>query len=241
MVGIKNVAKKPRENAINARELRKAYQMKDRHYLRLLASRGLLVLVVLGLGACSKLGGNFVAADVDYWTCGMLPSVHSTTPGKCPICGMGLVPIVRQKTDVSGSPNAGQQPDSEATARQSPGRKELSGEDDVLQSDLREFIVPVQRQQQIGVTYAEVRSRHIRVDIRSVGTLEADQAQIFECVSRADAYIGHLHVTSQVERVVVAQPLVTIYSPDLRSPEQELVNLLKVQTNGSVASGSVEQ
>ena len=215
--------------------------MKDRHYLRLLASRGLLVLVVLGLGACSKLGGNFVAADVDYWTCGMHPSVHSKTPGKCPICGMGLVPIVRQKTDVSGSPNAGQQADSEATARQSPGRKELSGEDDVLQSDLREFIVPVQRQQQIGVTYAEVRSRHIRVDIRSVGTLEADQGQIFECVSRVDGYIEQLHVTSPGERVVVGQPLVMIYSPDLRAPEQELVNLLKVQVNGSVGPASMDQ
>ena len=215
--------------------------MKDRHSLRLLASRGLLVLVVLGLGACSKLGGNFVAADVDYWTCGMHPSVHSKTPGKCPICGMGLVPIVRQKTDVSGSPNAGQQADSEATARQSPGRKELSGEDDVLQSDLREFIVPVQRQQQIGVTYAEVRSRHIRVDIRSVGTLEADQGQIFECVSRVDGYIEQLHVTSPGERVVVGQPLVMIYSPDLRAPEQELVNLLKVQVNGSVGPASMDQ
>jgi len=215
--------------------------MKDRHYLRLLASRGLLVLVLLGVGACSKLGGNFVAADVDYWTCGMHPSVHSKTPGKCPICGMGLVPIVRQKTDVSGSPNAGQQADSETTARQSPGRKELSGEDDVLQSDLREFIVPVQRQQQIGVTYAEVRSRQIRVDIRSVGTLEADQGQIFECVSRVDGYIEQLHVTSPGERVVVGQPLVTIYSPDLRAPEQELVNLLKVQVNGSVGPASMDQ
>ncbi len=198
--------------------------MKDRRYIRLLASRGLLVLVVLGLGACSKPSGNFVAADVDYWTCGMHPSVHSTTPGKCPICGMSLVPIVRQKTDVSGSPNAGQ-----------------SGEDDVLQSGLREFIVPVQRQQQIGVTYAEVRSRRIRVDIRSVGTLEADQGQIFECVSRVDGYIEQLHVTSPGERVVVGQPLVMIYSPDLRAPEQELVNLLKVQVNGSVGPASMDQ
>jgi len=224
----------------SARGLRKAFQMKDRQYF-LMASWGLLVLIVVGIVACSKPVSHFVAADVDHWTCGMHLSVHSKTPGKCPICGMGLVPIVRQKTDVSGSPNAGQQADSETTARQSPGRKELSGEDDVLQSDLREFIVPVQRQQQIGVTYAEVRSRQNRVDIRSVGTLEADQGQIFECVSRVDGYIEQLHVTSPGERVVVGQPLVTIYSPDLRAPEQELVNLLKVQVNGSVGPASMDQ
>src|SRR5258708_19658042 len=114
--------------------------MKDGRDIRLLASRGLRVLVVLGLGACSKPSGNFVAADVDYWTCGMHPSVHSTTPGKCPICGMSLVPIVRQKTDVSGSPNAGQQADSKATARQSPARKELSTKAHVLHSPLRPLI-----------------------------------------------------------------------------------------------------
>ena len=33
----------------------------------------------------------------------------------------------------------------------------------------------------------------------------------------------------------------TIYSPDLRAPEQELVNLLKVQEGGSVAPESLDQ
>jgi Cu(I)/Ag(I) efflux system membrane fusion protein len=33
----------------------------------------------------------------------------------------------------------------------------------------------------------------------------------------------------------------TIYSPDLRAPEQELINLLKVQANGSAAPGSLDQ
>ena len=89
----------------------------------------------------------------------MHPSVHSKSPGKCPICGMDLVPVTHRKEE-SSKPS--------------------------------EFIVPVQRQQQIGVTYAEVRRRHMRFDIRSVGTLEVDQAQIFECVTRVDGYIEEL-------------------------------------------------
>jgi HlyD family secretion protein/heavy metal-binding protein len=215
--------------------------MKGRQYLRLMVSWGLVVLIVAGLAACSKPTNRLAAADVDYWTCGMHPSVHSKIAGKCPICGMPLVQVVGQKTDAAGSPNAGQQGDSQTTARQSADRKEFSGEDDVPQSSPREFIVPVQRQQQIGVTYAEVRRRHIRVDIRSVGTLEADQGQIFECVSRVDGYVEQLHVTSPGKRVVVGQPLVRIYSPDLRAPEQELVNLLKVQVNGSIGPASMDQ
>jgi Cu(I)/Ag(I) efflux system membrane fusion protein len=154
---------------------------------------------------------------------------------------MELVPVASRKTDASGSQNSNQQADSSVTAHQSAGRKELSNEDGVLQSDASEFIVPVQRQQQIGVTYAEVRRRGIRFDIRSVGTLEVDQGQIFECVARVNGYIEELQVTSPGERVAVGQPLMTIYSPDLRAPEQELINLLKVQANGSAAAGSIDQ
>ena len=80
----------------------------------------------------------------------------------------------------------------------------------------------------------------MRLDIRSVGTLEVDRTQVFECVTRVDGYVEELRVTSPGERVSVGQPLMTIYSPDLRAPEQELVNLLKVQVNGSVAPASMD-
>jgi RND family efflux transporter MFP subunit len=220
---------------------RNLYQMKDRPLLRLMVSWRWLALIVVGLVACTRPANHSVAVDVDYWTCGMHPSVRSKAPGKCPICGMELVLVASRKTDTSGSPNSNQQADGSVTAHRSAGRKELSNEDGVLQSDASEFIVPVQRQQQIGVTYAEVRRRDIRFGIRSVGALEVDQGQIFECVSRVNGYIEELQVTSPGERVAVGQPLMTIYSPDLRAPEQELINLLKVQANGSAAAGSIDQ
>ena len=55
-----------------------------------------------------------------------------------------------------------------------------------------------------------------------------------------DGYVEELKVTSPGELVSLGQPLMTIYSPDLRAPQQELVNLLKVQINGSVASASMD-
>jgi Cu(I)/Ag(I) efflux system membrane fusion protein len=91
------------------------------------------------------------------------------------------------------------------------------------------------------VTYAEVRRRPRRFEIRSVGTLELDQTHVFECVSGVDGYVEELRVSSPGEHVTVGEPLMVIYTPDLRSPEQELVNLLKVQTNGSVPTASMEQ
>ena len=166
------------------------------------------VLMVLLVAACSKPANQIAIANVDYWTCTMHPSVHSEIPGKCPICGMDLVPVTH-------------------------GREK--------QPRPSEFVVPVERQQQIGVTYAEVRRRRMIFDIQAVGNLEVDQAQILECVTRVDGYIEELQVNSLGDRVAVGQPLITIYSPDLRAPEQELVNLLKAQASGSVSPASMDQ
>jgi Cu(I)/Ag(I) efflux system membrane fusion protein len=185
---------------------------------------GLLALILVGFTACSKPVDHFALNEVDYWTCAMHPSVHSKKPGKCPICGMDLTPVQQQT----------------ATNSRSPSGKELSGEADVHQSNQNEFIVPVRRQQQIGVTYAEARRRHMRFDIRSVGTLEPDQAQVFECVTGVEGYVEELQVSSPGAHVTVGQPLMLIYTADLRAPEQELVNLLKVHENGSVPAASID-
>ena len=113
--------------------------------------------------------------------------------------------------------------------------------DHVDNSKPRQFFVPVERQQQFGVTYTEARRRQMRLRIRSFGTLDVDQAQIFECVAHMDGYIDELQVGSPGERVTVGQPLMTIYTPTLRSSEQEYASLLKVQESGNVPPDSLTQ
>ena len=61
----------------------------------------LALLLLLVLPACSKKVAQQVSGDVDYYTCTMHPSVKSKDPGKCPICSMDLVPVM--KKDVFGS------------------------------------------------------------------------------------------------------------------------------------------
>src|SRR5438034_5858525 len=63
----------------------------------------LFVLAALMISpACSKSNQPAKPPDVDYYTCTMHPSVHAETPGKCPICGMDLVPVIKK----AGSPSA---------------------------------------------------------------------------------------------------------------------------------------
>jgi Cu(I)/Ag(I) efflux system membrane fusion protein len=188
--------------------------MKYRRHPRSTAFR-LLILGMAALAACSKPNDQTVSS-VDYWTCGMHPSVHAKEPGKCPICGMDLVPVMKSKRGLSDSAN-------------------------IDQSSGHEFSIPIERQQRIGVAYTEVEPRRIGFDIRSVGTLEVDQGQIFECVARVDGYIEGLQVTSPGERVTAGQPFMTIYSSDLRAPQQELINLLKAQAGGSAPAASMDQ
>jgi len=186
------------------------------HWQRLpSAGCSLLILILVALGACSKPVNPVGMGSADNWTCAMHPSVRSQQPGKCPICGMDLIPVVSQ-------------------TRETP-RSALDN------SKPRQFFVPIERQQQFGVTYREARRRHMRLPIRSVGTLEVDRAQVYECVAHVDGYIEKLKVTSPGERVTVRQPLMAIYTPELRSSEQELASLLKVEESGNVPAASMTQ
>ncbi len=50
-------------------------------------------------GDASPLSGapGATASDVDHFTCSMHPSVKQTEPGKCPICGMDLIPVTKEQ------------------------------------------------------------------------------------------------------------------------------------------------
>jgi len=202
----------------------------------------LLVLILVGLGACSKPANPVGSANVDYWTCAMHPSVRSQNSGKCPFCGMDLMPVMSQRRESSvPAVNSHSSGDHLASGQQEGSKKGSAKGDNIDNSNPKRFFVPIQRQQQFGVTYTEARRRHMRLRIRSVGTLEVDQAQIFECVAHVDGYIDGLQVASPGERVTVGQPLMTISTPELRSPEQEWLSLLRVQESGNIPTGSLTQ
>jgi Cu(I)/Ag(I) efflux system membrane fusion protein len=116
-----------------------------------------------------------------------------------------------------------------------------NGASDSSTVQVSQFTVPVERQQRFGVSYTKVWRRPMRFEIRSVGTLEPDAGRVFEYVTHGDCYIQSLNVSSPGERVSSGQALLTIYSPNLRGAEQELVSLLTVQNAGTVRQGSLNQ
>lgn len=185
----------------------------------------LLMLVALFVGAnsCTKKDASGKPSDVDYWTCTMHPSVREKGPGKCPICSMDLVPVMKESATPAGSSKSAPQHDHAAMLA---GKPSASG---ATSSPSHEFIVPIERQQQIGVRYAKVEREPLRHTIRAVGLIVPDKTRNWQFVSRVDGYVQKLDVTAPGELVEKDAPLLSIYSPDLLTSEREFVELLRMR------------
>ena len=165
------------------------------------------------LSSCRPGGAQSKPPDVDYYTCTMHPSVRSQDPkGKCPICGMDLVPV-KKKSSMNLMP--GMQSGTKEAQEEQPG----------------EFDVPVRRQQQIGVTYATVERRPFQRTIRAVGMVASDTQRRWDYITRVEGYVQKLFVFSPGELIGKDVPVLTIYSPELLAAQKEFVNSLKMRDN----------
>src|SRR5437762_1875485 len=170
-----------------------------------------------------KDGGSSASGDVDYYTCTMHPSVKKHSPtDKCPICSMDLVPV-KKKGDAAAAhgEHAGH-------ASHAP---EVMPQSDTTTNEANpgEFSVPVERQQQIGVTYATIEKRPFTHTIRAVGMAAYDKQRHWDYVTRVEGYVKELFVFSRGELVEKDTPILSIYSPDLLTTQNEFVDLLKMR------------
>ena len=221
------------------------------------------VILVVGATSCPRKNSAGKPDNVDYYTCTMHPSVREKEPGKCPICSMDLVPVMKKsggETPAQVS-SAGEQQREGAEAKPSPSERgepkikyykstmmpgEVSGKPakDSMGMDMvpvfedekpgaanqpSEFLVPVERQQQIGVRYAKVERKPLFHTIRAVGLIVPDKGRNWQFVSRVDGYVQKLQVTAPGELVDKNAPLLSIYSPDLLTSEREFVELLRMR------------
>src|SRR5947209_942317 len=209
--------------------------------MKIFAQRLTLFIALVALlfsaatAGCVKKGATGKPNNVDYYTCTMHPSVHSKDPGKCPICSMDLVPVMKKESGEATPHPQGEE--IKGGEKKAPGgqMQGMPGMPGMKEGQMKagekpsEFVVPVERQQQIGVRYAKVERKPLHHTIRAVGLTVPDKTRNWQFVSRVDGYIQKLHVTAPGELVEKDAPLLSIYSPDLLTSEREFVELLRMR------------
>jgi RND family efflux transporter MFP subunit len=78
-----------------------------------------------------------------------------------------------------------------------------------------------QRMQSIGVKTGVVEFRPVRDEIRTVGNVEADETRLSDVQVRFSGWVRKVYADQTYKVLLQDQPLLTIYSPDLVTAEQD--------------------
>jgi Cu(I)/Ag(I) efflux system membrane fusion protein len=162
--------------------------------------RALLGLSLLTLTACSRSAQEIKAADsnVAYYTCTMHPFVRSQDPkGKCPVCGMALVPVMKSSatTNTDSGTAASAAPALAASPVNTEGMVNVNPE----------------RMKQGGVTTEVVTRRSLTRTLRAPARAEIDESALRDINIKAGAgYITKLYASYEGMPFRKGQPLMTV-------------------------------
>jgi membrane fusion protein, copper/silver efflux system len=141
------------------------------------------------------------AGQEQMYTCSMHPQVRSPTPGKCPICGMDLIPVpLDDGGDEDEDENRGEAPRLRLTPRSAA----------LMQLE----VFPAQR-------------RQLEMPVRLFGRLDPDETRLRTISAWVPGRLDRLHVDFTGVSVRRGQPMVEIYSPKLIAAQEELLQAVR--------------
>jgi Cu(I)/Ag(I) efflux system membrane fusion protein len=186
------------KNSINSKKMKKLFANK---YIRY----SLFILVGLIIGRLvfhtsrnkseDTKTPSSETAKTTIWTCSMHPQIRMNKPGKCPICGMDLIPLDQASVAVDSN-----------SIHLSKDALELAN---VLTS-------VVSRQKPVK-------------EIRLYGKVQAEENLIQSQVAHISGRIEKLMVSFTGEEVIKGQTLAQVYSPELITAQQELIETVKMK------------
>jgi len=137
------------------------------------------------------------------WTCSMHPQIRLDKPGKCPICGMDLIPLKE----------SGSSEDSAATIN--PNAIQLSDEALAL----------------ANVQTSVVSNENPMKNVRLYGKIQPDERLMQSQTATVNGRVEHLWINYTGESVRKGQTLASIYSPELYTAQQELLETARMNNS----------
>jgi Cu(I)/Ag(I) efflux system membrane fusion protein len=92
------------------------------------------------------------------------------------------------------------------------------------------FMISPEKQQLIGVTYGDVSYGQMSKTLRAVARLAYDETKTVRIHPKVEGWIEDVYVDFTGKQVQKGQPLISIYSPDLVSTQQEYLLAIKGRT-----------
>jgi len=137
------------------------------------------------------------------WTCAMHPQIRLNKPGKCPICGMDLIPL-------------------------KPGTATVSNPRQLRMSETAKKLAQIQ-------TTPVIRSFANR-ETRMLGKISYDETRLAYITAWVPGRLDKLYADFTGISVSKGDPLVYLYSPQLLSAQEELIQAQKAKR--TLAQGS---
>jgi len=178
--------------------------------------------------------------EITDWTCSMHPQIHKDKPGKCPICGMDLIPV--KQTSVSAKQGKADDVTDWTCSmhpqihRDKPGKCPICGMDliPVKKSagdgglSSRTLAVTPEARALMNVQTVPVERKFVTAEVRLVGKVSYDETLLGYITARVAGRLDRLYVDYTGVTVNKGEHMYSIYSPELYYAQEELIQ--SVQT-----------
>lgn len=147
------------------------------------------------------------ADKILFWTCSMHPNIQKQNPGKCPICGMDLIPVTSTREE-----------------------KKTEG--------LRQIVISDAARAMMKIQTTPVERRYVTAEVRMVGKVDYDETRLGYITAWISGRLDNLYVDYTGVAVKKGDHMVYIYSPELYSTQDELIQVLK-RSQGRTGNDSI--